>query len=59
MIASPVQKFIAKFFFILKAAADGWIVRYIGGDQFEFYKKKTKQSVSSTGEFLQAYALLI
>ena len=31
-----ILNFIYKFFCILKAAADGWIVRYIGGNQFEF-----------------------
>lgn len=30
-------KFLKKYLFILKAAADGWRVRYIGGNQFEFY----------------------
>jgi hypothetical protein len=40
-----ILNFIYKFFCILKAAADGWIVRYIGGNQFEFmyYKQKNKQ----------------
>jgi hypothetical protein len=37
-----ILNFIYKFFCILKAASDGWIVKYIGGNQFEFisYKKR-------------------
>lgn len=31
-----ILNFIYKFFCILKAASDGWIVKYIGGNQFEF-----------------------
>lgn len=39
---SIILNFVYKFFCILKAASDGWIIRYIGGNQFEFisYKKK-------------------
>lgn len=38
---SIILNFVYKFFCILKAASDGWIIRYIGGNQFEFisYKK--------------------
>jgi hypothetical protein len=28
--------FIGKYMFVLKAAADGWRIKYIGADQFEF-----------------------
>lgn len=31
-----ILNFIYKFFCILKAASDGWIVKYIGGNRFEF-----------------------
>lgn len=31
-----IKQFLYKFFCILKAASDGLIVRYIGGNQFEF-----------------------
>jgi hypothetical protein len=36
-----ILNFVYKFFCILKAASDGWIIKYIGGNQFEFisYKK--------------------
>lgn len=31
-----ILDFLYKFFFILKAAADGTIITYIGGNKFEF-----------------------
>ena len=31
-----ILNFIYKFFCILKAASDGWIIQYIGGNKFEF-----------------------
>lgn len=33
-----ILNFIYKFLFILKAASNGYIVTYIGGNQFEFNK---------------------
>lgn len=36
-----ILDFIYKFFCILKAASDGWIVTYIGANQFEFSGFKT------------------
>jgi hypothetical protein len=40
-----ILDFIYKFFCILKAASDGWIVTYIGANKFEFsgYKKNIKK----------------
>jgi len=35
-----ILNFIYKFFCILKAASDGWIVKYIGGNEFEFINNK-------------------
>jgi|LakMenEpi03Aug12_release.lakeMendotaPanAssembly.Ray.scaffolds.fasta_scaffold2520136_1 hypothetical protein len=35
---SILIKFIYKFFFILKAAADGWIVKPIDENNYDFYK---------------------
>jgi len=46
-----ILNFIYKFFCILKAASDGWIVRYIGGNQFEFISNK-KHNID---EFLHKY----
>lgn len=31
-----ILNFVYKFFCILKAASDGCIIKYIGGNQFEF-----------------------
>lgn len=31
-------KYIYKFFFILKAASDGWIVKPIDDNKYDFYK---------------------
>lgn len=31
-------KFIYKFFFILKAASDGWIVKSVDDNKYDFYK---------------------
>lgn len=57
---SDILKFICKFFFILKAASEGWIVNYIGGDKFEFYKNKNKKLVNNTlNEFIKNYICLI
>lgn len=40
-----IKKFLVMYFFILKAASDGWSVRYIGGNQFTFLKgKQDKQN---------------
>lgn len=35
-IRTLILDFLYKFFFILKAAADGTIITYIGGNKFEF-----------------------
>ncbi len=35
-IRNLILDFLYKFFFILKAAADGTIITYIGGNKFEF-----------------------
>lgn len=40
-----ILNFIYKFFCILKAASDGWIIRYIGGNQFEFISN-TKMDIN-------------
>lgn len=42
-----ILNFMYKFFCILKAASDGWIIKYIGGNKFEFisYKKQNINTV--------------
>lgn len=34
-----IMNFLEKFFFVLKAASDGWSVRYHGGNKFQFTGK--------------------
>lgn len=38
-IILKLLKYFLKVFIILQAAADGYIVSYIGNNQYEFYKK--------------------
>ena len=35
-ILDSLLKLLTKYLFIMKAAADGWRVSYIGGNKFEF-----------------------
>jgi hypothetical protein len=35
-----ILNFVYKFLCILKAASDGWIITYIGSNQFEFISHK-------------------
>ena len=53
-----ILDFIYKFFFILKAAADGYIVRYIGGNKYDFIKFKSKTKLNSA-KFLHKYTKTI
>ena len=50
-----LHKFIQKLFFILKAASDGWIVSYIGGDEFEFSKHINLNQTTLTYDFVEKY----
>ena len=34
MLNNVLLNFLEKYFFILKAAADGWRVTYVGGNKF-------------------------
>jgi hypothetical protein len=43
-----ILNFVYKFFCILKAASDGWIIKYIGGNQFEFISYKNPTTSSRT-----------
>lgn len=52
--------FLRKFFFILKAASDGWCVRYIGGNKFQFRYShydilKKLKFTPSTEQFINTY----
>lgn len=53
-----ILSFLSKYFFILKAASEGWRICYIGGNQFEFYKKACLQIPSKT-DFLKRYTINI
>jgi hypothetical protein len=49
-------RYIIKYMFILKAAADGWRVKYMGENKFEFFKSKGKtQKLMSCNEFVLEY----
>lgn len=48
-----IYNFIYKFFFILKAAANGYIVKYIGNNNYEFYvPNNSKFSNVTENEFV-------
>jgi hypothetical protein len=52
-ISKIILKFLTKYFFILKAASNGWRVKYIGGNKYEFYK--SKKHIMSCSYFLSQY----
>lgn len=45
-IRNLILDFLYKFFFILKAAADGTIISYIGGNKFEFKSRIIPKSTT-------------
>lgn len=51
-------KLLSKYFFILKAAADGWRVFYIGGDQFTFTQPLNKKHIFDSEVFIKKYRCL-
>lgn len=53
LINKIILNFLTKYLFILKAASDGWRIKYIGGNNYEFYKSK-KYKISCS-EFLSKY----
>jgi hypothetical protein len=50
-----IIRFLYKYMFILKAASDGWRIKYIGGDSFKFYNKRTVDTVQSIEDFISKY----
>jgi hypothetical protein len=53
--------FLSKYFFILKAAAEGWRIAYQGGNKFVFYHNKqgvTSQLCTSPRDFIDRYIYL-
>lgn len=57
-ITNIVRKFLHKFFFILKAASDGWRISYIGADQFNFYNNINCEFTTIDG-FTSRYSTLL
>lgn len=55
MEPSGLTKFIFKYLFILKAAADGWRIRYLGDNSFQFTGRRRKRLLS-TSEFIEKYS---
>jgi hypothetical protein len=49
-----ITKFIFKYLFILKAAADGWRIRYLGDNSFQFTGRKRRRLLSAS-EFVEKY----
>lgn len=50
-----IIKFLYKYMFILKAASDGWRIRYIGGNSFKFYNKRSQTPKVSIEDFMKKY----
>lgn len=61
-VSNLVVKFLYKFFFILKAASEGWRVTYCGGNHFAFYQNISDISdisaklCDTTDDFLAHYS---
>lgn len=41
-----ILRFLVKFLCLFKAASEGWIVTYIGGNKYEFSKLKKIHDIS-------------
>lgn len=58
-IHSFLINFIKKYLFILKAAAEGWRVKYIGGNKFRFhtthYLTYSHKNYPTSKEFVKRY----
>lgn len=55
-IKDIIISFLTKYFFILKAASDGWRIQYIGGNRYEFVHCDTTSDIASdTKAFLDHY----
>jgi hypothetical protein len=50
-----LDKFLKKYFFILKAAAEGWAIIYIGNDIFVFQKQIKHCETLNVESFLSRY----
>lgn len=54
-IKNLILDFLYKFFFILKAASDGIIITYIGGNKFEFKSPPSLTNFNSNS-FISKYS---
>lgn len=60
LLRTLVFPFLQKYYFILKAAAHGWKINYLGGNQFSFKKRladSTLDALDSSTQFVQRYCL--
>ena len=54
---TSIIKFLFKLFFICKAAMDGFSIRYLGSNSFEFQKQiEENEEVLTSNEFVEKYA---
>ncbi len=54
-IRDLIMSFLHRYFFILKAASDGWRVIYIGGNQYRFHKPNAQ--AKSSLDFIRKYKM--
>lgn len=54
-LKNVILTFLCKYFFILKAASDGWCIAYTGGDTFTFVDKLKNKKILSEDNFLNIY----
>jgi hypothetical protein len=51
-----VVKFLIKLYFICKAAMDGFSIRYLGSNSFEFQKQlEENEPILTSTQFVQKY----
>lgn len=55
LLNNIIKKFLLRYFFILRSASRGWSVRYIGDNQFTFYKSKRDAKKKSTKNFIRSF----
>jgi hypothetical protein len=55
LLNNIIEKFLLRYFFILKAASKGWNIRYTGGNEFVFYKPKKLSKIKSINKFINQF----
>jgi hypothetical protein len=56
LLNNIIKKFLLRYFFILKAASEGWSVRYLGCDEFKFYKSRKLTKIKSINKFINQFS---